>query len=119
MNFKQKRTNRIVRHTRVRARIIGTKDRPRASVFRSNKHIFVQLIDDEAHKTILSSKIMAVSKSKAKGSKSVKATEIGKIVAEKAKTAGINQVIFDRGGYKYHGRVKALADGLRSGGIKF
>lgn len=89
------------------------------SVFKSNKHIFVQLIDDESRKTILSSKIVSVSKSKLKGGKIEKAAEIGKIVAEKAKAAGIGEVIFDRGGYKYHGRVKALADGLRVGGLKF
>lgn len=98
---------------------MGTKARPRASVFKSNKHIFVQLIDDESRKTILSSKGVSFLKSKLKGGKSEKASEIGKVVAEKAKAAGINEIVFDRGGYKYHGRVKALADGLRSGGLKF
>ncbi|MDP3697427.1 MAG: 50S ribosomal protein L18 [Candidatus Taylorbacteria bacterium] len=114
-----KQLNRQRRHRRVRARIVGTKERPRVSVFKSNKHIFVQLIDDESRKTILSSKVVSAGKSKIKGNKSEKATEVGKIIAEKAKTAGINEVVFDRGGYKYHGRVKALADGLRAGGLKF
>ena len=119
MDSKQKQLNRRRRHNRVRAAIKGTSKRPRASVFKSNKHIFVQLIDDESRKTLLSSKVVSAGKNKLKGSKSEKASEIGKIVAEKAKTAGINEVIFDRGGYKYHGRVKALADGLRAGGLKF
>ena|SRR3989344_9124286 len=119
MNNKSKQLHRISRHRRVRARIVGTKARPRVSVFKSNKHIFVQLIDDESRKTVLSSKIVSVSKSKSKGGKSQKATEIGKVIAEKAKTVGISEVVFDRGGYKYHGRIKALADGLRAGGLKF
>lgn len=108
-----------MRHGRVRAIIKGTKERPRVSVFRSNKHIFVQLIDDESGKTLFSSKIVSATKSKLKGKKIDKASEIGKIVAEKAKTAGVSGVVFDRGGYKYHGRIKALADGLRAGGLKF
>lgn len=108
-----------MRHRRVRARILGTKNRPRVSVFKSNKHIFVQLVDDEAGKTVLSSKIVSAVKSKIKGDKSKKAVEIGKIVAEKAKTVGITEVVFDRGGYKYHGRIKAVAEGLRVGGLKF
>ncbi len=129
MNSKQKQLNRTRRHKRVRARIVGTKERLRVSVFKSNKHIFVQLIDDESRKTILSSKIVSTEKSKisakggpasgGKGKKTERATEIGKMLAEKAKTAGINEVVFDRGGYKYHGRIQALADGLRAGGLKF
>ena len=103
----------------MRARVEGTEARPRVSVFKSNKHIFVQLIDDKSRKTILSSKIVPVSKNKLKGGKSQKAGEVGKVIAERAKAAGINEVVFDRGGYKYHGRVKALADGLRAGGLKF
>lgn len=115
----KKQLNRTRRHRRVRALIRGTKERPRVSVFKSNKHIFVQLIDDESRKTIFSSKIVSSKKSKIKSSKSDKAGEIGKMVANKAKIAGINEVVFDRGGYKYHGRIKALADGLRAGGLKF
>ena len=119
MDSKQKQSNRISRHRRVRSMITGTKARPRVSVFKSNRHIFVQLIDDESRKTILSSKVVSASKSKSKGGKSEKASEIGKVIAEKAKAIGISEVVFDRGGYKYHGRVKALADGLRAGGLKF
>ena len=117
--IKSKQVHRIARHRRIRARVLGTAQKPRIAVFRSNKHIFVQLIDDELRKTVLSGKVVFGGKSKIKGSKVEKATEIGKIVAEKAKTAGISEVVFDRGGYKYHGRIKALADGLRSGGLKF
>lgn len=116
---KLKPKNRKVRHARVRAGVSGTSSRPRVSVFKSNKHIFVQLIDDEKGKTLFSSKIVSSKKSKLKGTKSDKAAEIGKMVAEKAKSAGVTEVVFDRGGYKYHGRVKSLADGLRTGGLKF
>ena len=98
---------------------MGTKQRPRISVFKSNRHIFVQLIDDETGKTLLSSKVVSAAKSKLKGKKVEKAAEIGKIIAGKAKEAGISEAVFDRGGYKYHGRVRALADGLRAGGLKF
>jgi len=112
-----KQLHRISRHKRVRAKILGTKDRPRVSVFKSNRHIFVQFIDDETHKTFFSSKV--TSDDKAKGSKTDKATAVGKALAEKAKAAGIKEVVFDRGGYKYHGRVKSVADGLRAGGLKF
>ena len=119
MNFSQKQVNRQKRHKRVRSRIIGTKDRPRVSVFKSNNHVFVQFIDDEARKTLLSSKIISKTKTKIKGNKVAKASEIGKMLAEKADAIKIKEVVFDRGGYKYHGRVKALADGLRAGGLKF
>ena len=118
MNNKSKQLNRTRRHRRVRAKILGTKDRPRISVFKSNKHVFVQLSNDETGKTLLSSKVDSDKKSKLKGTKNDKALEVGKIVAEKAKKEGIGEVVFDRGGYKYHGRVKALADGLRAGGLK-
>ncbi|MDP3792791.1 MAG: 50S ribosomal protein L18 [bacterium] len=119
MNSKSKQQHRTMRHRRVRARIIGTSKRPRVSVFKSNKHIFVQLIDDETGKTLLSNKEISAKKNKVKGTKNDKSLEIGKMLAEKAKKEGIAEVVFDRGGYKYHGRVKALADGLRAGGLKF
>ncbi len=119
MDSRTKQINRSRRRKRVRSKIVGTSKCPRVSVFKSNKHIFVQLINDESRKTVLSSKIVSVSKSKLKGGKSQKATEIGKVIADKAKAAGISEVVFDRGGYKYHGRIKALADGLRAGGLKF
>ena len=110
----------------MRAKITGTKAVPRLSVFRSNRHVFAQVIDDTIGKTILSSKIVlarptggATGKSKLKGKKSELAADIGKLLGEKLTQAGIKQVVFDRGGFKYHGRVKALADGVRSAGIKF
>lgn len=108
-----------MRHRRVRAKIKGTAGTPRVSVFRSNKHIFVQLIDDAAGKTIASNVVEAAPKTKMKGSKTELAGRIGEALAKKAKEAGISNVVFDRGGFKYHGRVKALAEGLRKGGLKF
>lgn len=112
-----KRNNRIRRHTRVRARISGTAQRPRVSVFRSNRHLFVQVIDDTVGKTIMSSIIRSAAKSTLKGKKTEVAAMIGKKLAEKMKEKGIAQALFDRGGFKYHGRVKAVAEGLRAGGI--
>ncbi|KKW01429.1 MAG: 50S ribosomal protein L18 [Parcubacteria group bacterium GW2011_GWA1_49_11] len=121
-----KTQKRIRRHHRVRAKITGTKTVPRLSVFRSNRHVFAQVIDDTVGKTILSSKVVlarptggAAGKSKLKGKKSELATEVGKMLGEKLTAAGIKQIVFDRGGFKYHGRVKALAEGVRSAGIKF
>ncbi|MBI4160611.1 MAG: 50S ribosomal protein L18 [Candidatus Yanofskybacteria bacterium] len=115
---KLKREQRIMRHKRVRAKIKGTKDVPRISVFRSNKHIFAQLIDDAAGRTMASNTLKSRLATN-KGTKTESATKIGEKLAEKAKEAGIKKVVFDRGGYKYHGRVKALAEGLRKGGLEF
>jgi len=103
-----------MRHKRVRAKVLGTSERPRVSVFKSNRHVFAQIIDDVSGKTIVSSKV----DSKAKGRKVEVAAKIGEMLAEKAKEVGIKEAIFDRGGFKYHGRVKALADGIRKGGLK-
>lgn len=119
MNSKNKQLNRQRRHSRVRARIVGTAKRPRISVFKSNKHIFVQFIDDTKGKTIFSGKDIGGNKTKIKGTKTDKAFKIGKILSEKAKEMGIKEAVFDRGGFKYHGRIKALADSLREGKIKF
>ena len=107
------RVARIRRHRRVRKRIFGTAERPRLAVFRSNKHIYAQLIDDLSARTIA-----AASDGDTSGDKSAKAKEVGKRLAEQAKTLGIEQVVFDRGGRLYHGRVAALADGAREGGLK-
>jgi large subunit ribosomal protein L18 len=120
MNIKIKRTNRIKRHKRIRAIVKGTNNRPRLSVFRSNKHIYAQLIDDIKGVTLLAAN--DASKTKAKGTKDKKADsafKAGEVLAKKALEKGIDSVIFDRGGYKYHGRVKALAEGARKGGLKF
>ncbi|MEK7203576.1 MAG: 50S ribosomal protein L18 [Patescibacteria group bacterium] len=116
MDTKTKRKNRIRRHKRVRAVVKGTKDRPRLSVFRSANHIYAQLIDDVKSITLLSSSDLEEALDK---NKSKVAFKVGEILAVKALKKGINNVVFDRGGYKYHGRVKALAEGARQGGLKF
>ena len=106
------------RHRRVRARISGTAERPRLVVFRSNRGIEAQLVDDVSGRTVAAANHLALPKS-FKGSKSEQAAEVGKRLAASAKKAGIERVVFDRGGYLYHGRVKALADGAREGGLRF
>jgi large subunit ribosomal protein L18 len=115
MESKQIRKNR--RHQRVRAKIKGTTDRPRLCVFRANKHIYAQIIDDQRARTLA-----AADDSKIKiktGGKIEKAAQLGKLIAQRAKAKKIEKVVFDRGGYKYHGRVKALAEGARAAGLKF
>jgi large subunit ribosomal protein L18 len=106
------------RHRRIRGKVAGTAERPRLAVFRSNKGIFAQLIDDETGRTLAGASWLGLAKS-FKGNRIEQATEVGKAVAAAAKKAGIETVVFDRGGYLYHGRVKALADGAREGGLKF
>jgi large subunit ribosomal protein L18 len=121
MKSKIKRDKRYRRHKRVRAKVTGRSKRPRLYVFRSNQHIYTQIIDDEKGKTIISASDQELKKSKTK-SKETKidiAKEVGKLVAKKAMEKDIKEVVFDRGGYKYHGRVKALAEGAREGGLKF
>ncbi len=134
---KQKKRDR--RHKRVRAKIYGTATRPRLCVFRSNKHIYAQLIDDEGRKTLAAASDLDL-KEKKKLSKDAKsqtknlkngekgkgrtknidiAHEVGKLLAQKSLTKKIEKVVFDRGGYKYHGIVKSLAEGVRAGGLKF
>ena len=112
------RDRRARRHKRVRKDAFGTAERPRLVVFRSNKGIFAQLVDDETGRTLAGASWLGLPKS-FKGNRIEQATEVGKAVAEVAKKAGIETVVFDRGGYLYHGRVKALADGAREGGLKF
>ena len=109
---------RLRRHRRVRGKIRGTAERPRLAVFRSNRGVFAQLVDDEAGKTLAGASWKTLPKS-FKGDKQAQAHEVGKAVAAAAKKAGIKAVVFDRGGYLYHGRVKALAEGAREGGLKF
>ena len=106
------------RHRRVRRKIAGTAERPRLAVHRSNRGIEAQLIDDVEGKTLAYAGHIGLPKS-FKGSKTEQAAEVGKLLAAAAKKAGIETVVFDRGGYLYHGRVKALADGAREGGLKF
>jgi large subunit ribosomal protein L18 len=112
------REARIRRHRRVRGKIAGTAERPRLAVFRSNKGIYAQLIDDESGRTLAAASWMHLAKS-FKGNKSEQAAEVGKLLAKNAKKAKIETAVFDRGGYLYHGRVKALADGAREGGLQF
>jgi large subunit ribosomal protein L18 len=111
------REARLRRHRRVRGKISGTADRPRVVVFRSNRGIFAQLVDDSSGRTVASSSWTALAGFD--GDKSAQAKEVGKRLAAAAKTAGIRSVVFDRSGYLYHGRVKALADGAREGGLRF
>ena len=112
---KSREEKRIRRHLRVRKKVEGTAERPRLVVFRSLKHIYAQLVDDAAGRTITT-----VSSQKAgEGKKAEKSAEVGRQIAARAKEQGITQVVFDRGGYRYHGRVKAVADGAREGGLEF
>ena len=106
------------RHRRIRGKVVGTAERPRLAVFRSNKGIFAQLVDDESGRTIAGASWLGLKKS-FKGNKTEQAAEVGKLLAKNAKSAGVETVVFDRGGYLYHGRVKALAEGAREGGLKF
>jgi large subunit ribosomal protein L18 len=106
------------RHKRVRGKVFGTGERPRLVVFRSNRGIEAQLIDDLEGKTLAAASWLQLKKS-FKGAKTAQAAEVGKLLAQSAKQAGIETVVFDRGGYLYHGWVKALADAAREGGLKF
>ena len=112
-------SKRQVRHKRVRAKIFGTAKKPRLSVYRSNKHLFLQLIDDEKGKTILSVSDKEIKTKKKEIKKVDLAYEAGKILAERAGEKKIKQAVFDRGGYRYHGRVEKVAEGAREGGLKF
>jgi len=110
---------RLRRALRVRAKIFGTKERPRLSIFRSNQHIYAQLIDDAEGKTIASASTKSSKSGKSKSDSNVSAAvNLGKAISEKAKQAGIKTVVLDRGKYAYHGRVKAVAETLRQEGIK-
>ena len=113
-----KNKNRVKRHLRVRNKISGTAERPRLNVFRSSLHIYAQVIDDASGKTL----VAASTNEKAfegKTSNVEAAKKVGLLIAERAKAAGVTDVVFDRSGYVYHGRVAALADGAREGGLKF
>ena len=107
------------RHFRVRKKISGTAARPRLVITRSARHISVQVVDDTISQTLASASTMEKDVRSSSGDKSAKAREVGKLVASRAKEAGISAVVFDRGGHKYHGRVAALADGAREGGLDF
>lgn len=113
----ERQEKRKRRHKRVRAKIFGTAKVPRLCLFRSASHIYAQLINDEKGKTLVSASDLEIKKSKDK--KTALAGKVGKLIAKKAAEKKIDKVVFDRGGYKYHGRVKALAEGAREGGLKF
>lgn len=113
---KLKRRKRI--HSRVRRNISGTSEQPRLNVFRSNKFIYAQLIDDVNGVTLAQASSFEAAVAN-EGNKAEQATAVGKLIAERAAAAGISKVLFDRGGYLFHGRVKALAEGAREGGLKF
>jgi large subunit ribosomal protein L18 len=116
---KQKRDARIRRHRRVRKHVRGTSQRPRLAVFRSNKHISAQVIDDVAGRTLAAASTVETTAA-ASGTGNVDAaTEVGRLVAERAKAAGVDKVVFDRGGFLYHGRVAAVADAAREAGLEF
>ena len=118
LNRPDTKKQRLKRHLRVRGKVSGSAERPRLNVFRSEKHIYAQIIDDVAGKTLVSAS--SVEKNfEGSGSNKDGARKVGKLVAERALKAGIEEVVFDRGGYIYHGRVKELAEGAREGGLKF
>jgi len=121
MAKKSRNEARLRRHRRVRKKIFGTPDRPRMNVFRSSNEIYVQVIDDfQGHTLVSASSIDAELISKMEGlTNTEKAQKVGQAIAERAKDVGIDQVVFDRGGYKYIGRVKALAEAAREGGLEF
>jgi large subunit ribosomal protein L18 len=114
---KNKHRQRI--HRRIRRRFAGTPERPRLSVFRSLKHIYAQVIDDQAGRTLVAASSRDLKVAAGSGGNVASAVEVGKRIAERAKENGITAVVFDRGGYRYHGRVKALADAAREAGLEF
>ena len=113
-----KQEHRIRRHRRVRKKVLGTAERPRLAVFRSNKHIYAQAIDDIAGRTVASASTMETDVRAGSTATVDAATQVGRVVAERVKAAGITTVVFDRGGFKYHGRVAAVADGARAAGLQ-
>ncbi|MGD8718250.1 MAG: 50S ribosomal protein L18 [Candidatus Zixiibacteriota bacterium] len=111
---------RVRRHGRIRKKVTGTAERPRVCVFRSLRHIYAQVVDDYAGKTLAAvSSLDPGLRGKVDGGNVAGAATVGEELAKKATAAGITEVVFDRGGYRYHGRIKALADGARKGGLKF
>jgi large subunit ribosomal protein L18 len=111
-----RKVSRLRRHKRVRVHVAGTAERPRLAVFRSLNHMYAQLIDDNASRTLAAASTVGI---KAKGNGVTQAQEVGRAIAAKAKAAGVTQVVFDRGGFLYHGRIKALAEAARESGLEF
>ncbi len=119
MQIRQRKQLRIRRHRRVRAKVIGTGERPRLCVFRSNRHLELQLIDDNTKKTIVAARDYEIMQGKKKSAKISRGEALGEFLANKAKEKGVLCAVFDRGGYAYHGIVKAVACGARKGGLEF
>jgi large subunit ribosomal protein L18 len=120
--FRKALSPRQRRHVRVRAKVAGTASRPRLNVFRSSVHIYAQVIDDERGHTIAAASDLeqeVLDRAGAEATKRTKARAVGEVIGERAKAAGIDSIVFDRGGYLYHGRVKAVADGAREAGLTF
>ena len=113
------RAARHKRHLRIRKRLSGTTARPRLSVFRSLNHIYAQVIDDSSGRTLAAASSLEPDLKSAKASKSSEASTVGRIVAERARAAGVGRVVFDRAGFRYHGRIKSLADAAREAGLEF
>jgi large subunit ribosomal protein L18 len=107
------------RHDRLRLKVAGDGARPRLAVFRSLNHIYAQVIDDSAGRTLAAASSLEAELKSAKGTKSAEATAVGRLVAQRAKAAGVGQVVFDRAGFRYHGRIKSLADAAREAGLDF
>jgi large subunit ribosomal protein L18 len=114
-----RRSSRTRRHLRVRKKVSGSTARPRLVVFRSTRHIYVQVVDDVAARTLVSASTLDDGVRGSDGDKKSLAASVGRLIAERAKAAGIDKVVFDRGGYRYHGRIAALADAAREGGLDF
>jgi large subunit ribosomal protein L18 len=120
--YRRALTLRKRRHVRVRAKVSGTQRRPRLNVFRSSAHIYAQLVDDDRGHTVLAASDLeqdVIDRAGADATKSAKARAVGEVIGERARAAGIDTVVFDRGGFLYHGRVKAVADGARAAGLTF
>ena len=116
----KRREGRLRRHRRVRKKIHGTAERPRLAVYRSNKHLSVQLIDDDAGRTIASASSLEKDfRAQGSGSTVAAAAKVGTLIAQRAKQAGVSKVVFDRGGFLYHGRIAAVADAAREAGLEF
>jgi large subunit ribosomal protein L18 len=120
--FRRPSTQRQRRHVRVRAKVRGTSERPRLNVFRSSAHIYAQVIDDDRGRTLIAASDLeqdVIDRAGTEATKSVKSRAVGEVIGERAKAAGISTVVFDRGGFIYHGRVKAVAEGARDAGLTF
>ena len=111
-----RKVSRLKRHRRVRVRMSGTAERPRLAVYRSLNHLYAQVIDDAGGRTLAAASTVDI---KAKGNGMAEAAKVGKAIADKAQSAGVRQVVFDRGGFLYHGRIKAFADAAREAGLEF